>query len=119
MENIVSLKHCIVKKNEHRPPLCYIRLRRVIYTWVAPRPPDSYKMVDIFRMYDVDDSGCINLQEMTNIISTMDELEGEEKAGFHIQGYEWQIIWADDVNGDSNILVLLIHWWLADLLSVG
>ena len=50
----------------------------------APRPPDSYKMVDIFRMYDVDDSGCINLQEMTNIISTMDELEGEEKASFHI-----------------------------------
>ena len=29
-------------------------------------------------MYDVDDSGCINLQEMTNIISTMDELEGTE-----------------------------------------
>ena len=31
------------------------------------------------RMYDVDDSGCINLQEMTNIIATMDELEGDEK----------------------------------------
>ena len=30
-------------------------------------------------MYDVDDSGCINLQEMTNIIATMDELEGDEK----------------------------------------
>ena len=29
-------------------------------------------------MYDVDDSGCINLQEMTNIITTMDQLEGEE-----------------------------------------
>ena len=29
-------------------------------------------------MYDVDDSGCINLQEMTNIIATMDQLEGED-----------------------------------------
>ena len=69
-------------------------------------------------MYDVDDSGCINLQEMTNIISTMDELEGEEKVKFQIwhRGYgEGQIIWADDVNGDSNILVLLIHWWLGRL----
>ena len=37
-------------------------------------------------MYDVDDSGCINLQEMTNIISTMDELEGDEKVSFHIGG---------------------------------
>ena len=27
----------------------------------------------------MDDSGCINLQEMTNIIATMDELEGDEK----------------------------------------
>ena len=28
-------------------------------------------------MYDVDDSGSINIMEMTSIISTMDELEGE------------------------------------------
>ena len=42
------------------------------------------KKVEIFRMYDVDDSGCINLQEMTNIISTMDELEGEEKVKFQM-----------------------------------
>jgi hypothetical protein len=28
-------------------------------------------------MYDVDDSGSINITEMTSIISTMDELEGE------------------------------------------
>jgi Ca2+-binding EF-hand superfamily protein len=30
------------------------------------------------RIYDVDDSGSINITEMTSIISTMDELEGEE-----------------------------------------
>ena len=29
-------------------------------------------------MWDVDASGCINLKEMTNIIATMDELEGAE-----------------------------------------
>ena len=29
------------------------------------------------RMYDLDDSGSINVAEMTNIIATMDELEGE------------------------------------------
>ena len=28
-------------------------------------------------MYDVDDSGSINITEMTSIIATMDELEGE------------------------------------------
>ena len=27
-------------------------------------------------MWDVDDSGCINLKEMTNIMATMDDLEG-------------------------------------------
>ncbi len=32
----------------------------------------------LFRIYDVDDSGSINITEMTSIISTMDELEGEE-----------------------------------------
>ena len=29
-------------------------------------------------MYDVDASGSVNLVEMINIISTMDDLEGEE-----------------------------------------
>ena len=38
-----------------------------------------YLLLKTCRMYDVDDSGCINLQEMTNIIATMDELEGDEK----------------------------------------
>ena len=33
----------------------------------------------IFRMWDVDDSGCINLQEMTNIVATMDDVEGVEQ----------------------------------------
>ena len=32
-----------------------------------------------FRMWDVDDSGCINLKEMTNIMATMDDLEGAEE----------------------------------------
>ena len=31
------------------------------------------------RMWDVDDSGCINLNEMTNIIATMDDVEGVEQ----------------------------------------
>ena len=31
------------------------------------------------RMWDVDDSGCINLQEMTNIVATMDDVEGVEQ----------------------------------------
>ena len=31
------------------------------------------------RMWDVDDSGCINLTEMTNIIATMDDVEGVEQ----------------------------------------
>ena len=31
------------------------------------------------RMWDVDDSGCINLNEMTNIIATMDDVEGGEQ----------------------------------------
>ena len=30
-------------------------------------------------MWDVDDSGCINLQEMTNIVATMDDVEGVEQ----------------------------------------
>lgn len=30
-------------------------------------------------MWDVDDSGCINLTEMTNIIATMDDVEGVEQ----------------------------------------
>ena len=30
-------------------------------------------------MWDVDDSGCINLNEMTNIIATMDDVEGVEQ----------------------------------------
>ena len=30
-------------------------------------------------MWDVDDSGCINLQEMTNIMATMDDLEGAQE----------------------------------------
>ena len=33
----------------------------------------------ILRMWDVDDSGCINLQEMTNIVATMDDVEGVEQ----------------------------------------
>ena len=32
-----------------------------------------------FIMLDVDDSGCINLKEMTNIMATMDDLEGAEE----------------------------------------
>ena len=31
------------------------------------------------RMWDVDDSGSINVTEMTNIIATMDDVEGEEQ----------------------------------------
>ena len=30
-------------------------------------------------MWDVDDSGSINVTEMTNIIATMDDVEGEEQ----------------------------------------
>ena len=30
-------------------------------------------------MWDVDDSGSINVVEMTNIIATMDDLEGVEQ----------------------------------------
>lgn len=30
-------------------------------------------------MWDVDDSGYINLQEMTNIVATMDDVEGVEQ----------------------------------------
>ena len=32
-------------------------------------------------MYDVDGSGSISLEEMKNIIMTMDELEGDVKTG--------------------------------------
>lgn len=32
-----------------------------------------------FRMWDVDDSGSINVTEMTNIIATMDDVEGVEQ----------------------------------------
>ncbi len=32
-------------------------------------------------MYDVDGSGSISLEEMKNIILTMDELEGDVKTG--------------------------------------
>ena len=35
--------------------------------------------IDPPRMWDVDDSGCINLQEMTNIVATMDDVEGVEQ----------------------------------------
>ena len=31
------------------------------------------------RMWDVDDSGSINVTEMTNIIATMDDVEGVEQ----------------------------------------
>jgi hypothetical protein len=40
--------------------------------------PDDVTSYALFRIYDVDDSGSINITEMTSIISTMDELEGEE-----------------------------------------
>ncbi len=43
------------------------------------REPDDVTIIcPVFRIYDVDDSGSINITEMTSIISTMDELEGEE-----------------------------------------
>ena len=32
--------------------------------------------MSFFRMWDVDDSGSINVTEMTNIIATMDDVEG-------------------------------------------
>ena len=38
-----------------------------------------YLLLKTCRMYDVDDSGCINLQEMTNIVATMDDVEGVEQ----------------------------------------
>ena len=37
------------------------------------------RLASLFRMWDVDDSGCINLQEMTNIMATMDDLEGVQE----------------------------------------
>ena len=67
-------------------------------------------------MYDVDDSGCINLQEMTNIIATMDELEGDEKVS-HEKNFPLIIFDTEDEScgwiisaADVNILVLLIQW---------
>ena len=54
-------------------------------------------------MYDVDDSGCINLQEMTNIISTMDELEGDEKVSYNNLFYIFTLIISDtEVVGDGE-----------------
>ena len=48
--------------------------------------------LDPLRMWDVDDSGCINLQEMTNIVATMDDVEGveqEPKVNFSIS---WSVL---------------------------
>jgi len=46
---------------------------------IAQCTDERQKLEWSFRMWDVDDSGSINVTEMTNIIATMDDVEGEEQ----------------------------------------